>query len=121
MLSKELCVNFKKTTTTTSCRTAPNNSVYEQDNETARAKYNLVGFSAVQVFLFFSFKFCRERSCATLIFSSEINNNGKTTTILQINRFTGLKLFLRDEYGVHEGNSLCKPGSPRGCRRVVFP
>ena len=38
---------FKKTTTAKSCRTPPNNGVNEQNNETARAKYNLVGFSAV--------------------------------------------------------------------------
>ena len=34
---------FKKTTTATSCRTSPNNTVNEQNSETARAKYNLVG------------------------------------------------------------------------------
>ena len=38
---------FEKTTTVTSCRTLLNNSANEQNNETARAKYNLVGFSAV--------------------------------------------------------------------------
>ena len=38
---------FKKTLTTTSCRTPPNNSVNEQNNETARAKYSLAGFFAV--------------------------------------------------------------------------
>ena len=38
---------FKKTTTATSCRTPPNNSVNEQNNKTARIKYNLVGLSAV--------------------------------------------------------------------------
>ena len=38
---------FKKTTTATSCRTSPNNTVNEQNNETAREKYNLVSFSAV--------------------------------------------------------------------------
>ena len=37
---------FTKTGTATSCTTPPNNSVREQNNETARAKYNL-GFSAV--------------------------------------------------------------------------
>ena len=38
---------LKKITTATSCKTPLNNSVNEQNNETARAKYNLVGFSAV--------------------------------------------------------------------------
>ena len=40
-----MSAEFKKTTTVTSCRTPPNNSVNEQNKE--RAKYNLVGFSAV--------------------------------------------------------------------------
>ena len=35
---------LKKTTTTASCTTPPNNSVNDQNNETARAKYNLVSF-----------------------------------------------------------------------------
>ena len=38
---------FKKTTTATSCTTPPNNRVKEQNNETERPKYNLVGFSVV--------------------------------------------------------------------------
>ena len=38
---------FKKTLTASSCGTLPSNNVNEQNNETARAKYNLVGFSAV--------------------------------------------------------------------------
>ena len=38
---------FKKTTTETSCRKPPNNSVNEQNNDTARTKYNLVGLSPV--------------------------------------------------------------------------
>ena len=33
---------LKNTTVATSCRTPPNNSVNEQNNETARAKYNLL-------------------------------------------------------------------------------
>ena len=40
-------MKFKKTTTEKSFRTPPSNSVNEQNNETARAKYNLVGFTAV--------------------------------------------------------------------------
>ena len=38
---------FKKTTTATSCRTPRNSGVNEHNDETARAKYNLVGFFAV--------------------------------------------------------------------------
>ena len=50
-LSLKVCLSssnreFKKTTTATSCRTPPNNSVNEKKND-AHAKYNLVGFSTV--------------------------------------------------------------------------
>ena len=44
---RELIRGFKKTTTVTSRGTLQNNGVNEQNYETARAKYNLLGFSAL--------------------------------------------------------------------------
>ena len=79
----------KKTATATLCRSPTNNSVNEQNNETARAKYNLVGFSAVLCKTttsnehFPSFVANAWLSDVELsLENSEVNNNGKSQTVL---------------------------------------
>ena len=95
---------FKKTTTATSCRTPPN----KQNNKTTRAKYNLVGFSALlcktttrnEHFPSFLGNVVVQHYC--------VNNNGKTPT-LWIGRLYGKKIVLEsDERENGERNSFSK-------------